>query len=115
MNSLIKKVAISLIAICSIFILSGCSDDDSIESLEGKLNITFVNKPYGLEIYSMENMNVPLYGYNETFYFHYTYDLNMGNYILRVNYQKDFAFQIRPGKTTTITFDENDKGSVSYK
>lgn len=115
---LIKLIKPFLVLMLLVAVLAGCEKDEL--STTGTLKITYADKPADLyiRISPAENSQISIVddlkasGSGAT-----QLDLNYGNYILTSsssNYYPKVAFQIRAGKTTTISFDSGRKPSVYY-
>ena len=99
-----KKLRITWLCLILAGILLGvssCSND--AEELQGKLVITFAKPTKGLKvaICSMENTKYPI-----------LVSLNIGNYYIKPSddssdMYSDIGIQVRPDKTTTVTYDES--------
>lgn len=112
---LIKTLLFTLLLFT--FVGYSCSDNNEV-SLEGSLNVSFYNMTSDLSIllYDIKNDQVPIYdipiGHGDL-----KLALNAGSYIIKpysssVFYSKK-GLMIRPGKTTTIVYKENNEAIVN--
>lgn len=101
-----------LIVVIVAFLVFNCKKDDT--AYTGKVQVTFVNHPNDLSvnIFPVENANIAVFGNlkpNGSGVL--TQELNMGDYIIApfslTNYYGTSGFQVQAGKTTKITFDQN--------
>ena len=96
-----------LIGLLTLGTLASCQDDENIE-LKGQLYLHFENQSsIAIDIYTLADKQNPIYetvtGQDGTLQL----TLNMGDYLLQPENLRGMAFQIRPGETTSITYDEN--------
>ena len=84
--------------------ISSCSND--AEELQGKLVITFAKPTKGLKvaICSMENTKYPILVESPNVNGVLKVSLNIGNYS---DMYSDIGIQVRPDKTTTVTYGES--------
>lgn len=92
--------------------ISSCSND--AEELQGKLVITFAKPTQGLKvaICSMENTKYPILVESPNVNGVLKVSLNIGNYYIKPSddssdMYSDIGIQVRPDKTTTVTYDES--------
>jgi hypothetical protein len=92
--------------------ISSCSND--AEELQGKLVITFAKPTKGLKvaICSMENTKYPILVESPNINGVLKVSLNIGNYYIKPSddssdMYSDIGIQVRPDKTTTVTYGES--------
>ena len=110
-----KKLRITWLCLILAGILLGvssCSND--AEELQGKLVITFAKPTKGLKvaICSLEYTKYPILVESPNVNGVLKVSLNIGNYYIRPSddssdMYSDIGIQVRPDKTTTVTYDES--------
>jgi hypothetical protein len=113
-----KTTILKLSIVLSILLIgfTSCSKDEF--STDGKLSISFVNHPSDLDIaiYSTDNSEIPVYELTPNEDGKLSITINVGNYILVPRSSTFFpktGFQIIQDKTTTVSFDKNNKATRS--
>lgn len=109
------KIVFVVLSLCCL--ATSCNKDDL--SFEGDLDIYFYNHPSDLtvRIYSMENLEVPIYEVSPERDGSLNISLNLGNYIIKPysssKHYSTLVFQIRQDKTVSIIYDQNGEGFLN--
>jgi hypothetical protein len=108
MKKFILKVTVILISIFSLVLIS-CEKEDT-ENV-GELKFLILDDPYisTVSIYSIDNMDYPIYSHLKTDSKGFIVKkMNMGNYDIKLykngNFINDIGFQIVPNETTSLEY-----------
>lgn len=117
-----KTLKISMILWLFISLMS-CSDDEKVVITTGNIDVSFnddieevIVYIYDLEKYEGQEYAYPLYklsmpnGKKSKV----SVQVNAGNYVMDTNgYHERLSFQVIPGKTTSVVYNSEKKGTVS--
>lgn len=105
-----------------LFVCSSCSKENDV-TVTGNLELSFYNSSPDLrvQIFTIENEQKPIYEFSMQGGKEKNIPLNIGNYIIRpyITSSSVFygftGFQIVQGKTTSITYDNQNNNTVNIK